>query len=170
VSLRIDRDPFEECPVLEWAEDFTFEHREEVNGSRLAGVEVDLQRERTHDLEAGDSVDSVAHRADPSTKRLDPEGLLTCLKTSPVLEQLLPMNLGPRFNQALLPAGESTTERLDRVDGHDNGFSLVVRVEMRAVMLRRRFHEHTNDDPEESADLGHSSKLQWRRRGLMRGL
>jgi hypothetical protein len=82
-------------------------------------------------------------------ERLDLEGRLAGLQEIPICLQLRAVNLGPRLDQALLRLRQAAAETLDVVHREDRSLVLVVRVEVRSVMLPAGFDEHSDDDPEE---------------------
>lgn len=77
-----------------------------------------------------------------SPEGIDLEGELARLQEFPVLLQLRAMDLGPSFHKSLLRPGQAASQRLDGVDREDRSLILIVRVEMGAMMLAARFHEH----------------------------
>ena len=57
------------------------------------------------------------------------------------------MDLRPRLDQPLLRFRQAAAETLDVVHGEDRCLFLVIRVEVRSVMLAASFHKHPDDDP-----------------------
>jgi hypothetical protein len=86
----------------------------------------------------------------PLPQWLDLEWWLTGLQAPPVFQQLGMMNLGPRFDQALLRARKRATYTLDRVQRKRRDRVLVRRMKMRPMVRGTNFREHANDDSEES--------------------
>jgi len=77
------------------------------------------------------------------------------LQPVPGCKQFSLMNLGPCFHESALLLGKAAADELDRIDGEDANIILIVRVEVRSMVGRRRLGKHANDDPEESGDLWH---------------
>jgi len=80
----------------------------------------------------------------------DLDGWLTGLQELPIVLQLRSMDFPPRLDQPLLRLRQAATQALERVDCEDGRVFLVVRVEVRAVVLPAGFDEHSDDDAEES--------------------
>src|SRR5207249_10134791 len=89
------------------------------------------------------------------SKGLDLARWPACLQPVPGGNQFRLMNLGPCFHESALPLGKAAADELDRIDGEDANIILIVRVEVRSMVGRRRLGKHANDDPEESGDLWH---------------
>jgi hypothetical protein len=89
----------------------------------------------------------------------DLDGRLTGLQEVPVVLQFCPVDLGPGLYEPLLRLRQASAEALNRVDREDGGLVLVIRVEMRPMMVPARFDEHPDDDPEESGDFRHAGTL-----------
>jgi hypothetical protein len=107
-----------------------------------------------NDAECDDSMDGMPH---DSPEWFDLDGRLAGLQELPVVLQLRAMYLGPSFDEPLLRLGETPAEAFDRVHGEHGGVLLVVRMEMRSVVLPGRLDEHPDDDPIEARDLRHAS-------------
>ena len=74
------------------------------------------------------------------------------------------MNLRPRLDQALLRPGQLATDALNRIE-RERGRGVLVRgMEVRPVMRRAEFREHSNDDSEEARQLWHAIIVACRRR------
>jgi hypothetical protein len=84
-----------------------------------------------------------------SSKRLNLMGRTTILQESPVLHELLLVELGPGFDEPLLPSGKDSGQSFDRVDTVDDHVVLVVRMKVRTVMLLARLRVHPDDDAKE---------------------
>ena len=69
------------------------------------------------------------------------------------------MDLRPGNDESFLSAGQYASDRFDRVDGKDADPVLVVGMEMRAVVRPSCLDEHSDNDAEETADLGHSVRV-----------
>ncbi len=54
--------------------------------------------------------------------------------------QLGAMDLRPRLNQPSLRCGQAAAQTFDRVDSEDRRLILIIRVEMRSMVLAARFH------------------------------
>ncbi len=77
----------------------------------------------------------------------------------PITQQFCAVDLHPRLDQALLRPREAATQALQRIDREHGRMLLIVRMEMRPVMRFTGFEEHSNNDAEESRELGHEAKL-----------
>jgi hypothetical protein len=60
-----------------------------------------------------------------------------------------------------LSAWKVSSYQFDGIDAEHTHVLLMVRVEVRRVMLGANFHEHANDDAEEPADFGHAMLILW---------
>jgi hypothetical protein len=80
---------------------------------------------------------------------LDLERRTAGMQESPVVQQFVTMDLGPRFDQALLGPWKGAADRLNRIKSEHCLEFLVGRVEMRPVMWRPDFWKHTDDDSKE---------------------
>ena len=67
------------------------------------------------------------------------------------------MNLGPRFHEAALSLRKIAADEFDGVDREDTDVILIVRMEVRSMVGRRRLGEHADDDPKEAGNLWHPS-------------
>lgn len=65
------------------------------------------------------------------------------------------MQFRPSLNQPLLPFGQFSGQKLNRINAKYGSARLIVRMKMRHMVLRFRFREHPDDDPEEPADFRH---------------
>ena len=65
------------------------------------------------------------------------------------------MDLSPGFDQPALGCRHVALQALDGVDREDGCMLLVERVKVRSVMLRARFNEHANNNPEEPRKFRH---------------
>jgi hypothetical protein len=65
------------------------------------------------------------------------------------------VELGPSFNEPLLPPRQASGQSLDRVNAVNDDIVLVVRMEVGTVMLLARLRIHPDDDTEESRNLRH---------------
>lgn len=79
----------------------------------------------------------------------DLDGRLARLQEFPVVLQFRAVDLHPGLDEPLLRLWQAATQTLDRIDRINRGLVLVIRVEVRPVMLPASFDEHPNDDPEE---------------------
>ena len=77
------------------------------------------------------------------------------LQRLPVRQQLFLMKLRPRQNEALPTSRKGTSQKLDPVDISDAHVVLIVRGEVRHMMLSSGLNEHTNDNSEEPRNLWH---------------
>src|SRR5882672_1504442 len=92
----------------------------------------------------------------------DLDGRLAGLQEIPVMLQFGPVDLGPCLDESLLRLWQASAQVLNRVHGEDSRMFLVVRVEMRSVVLRAGLDEHPDDDPEEPRQLRHECTLHRR--------
>src|SRR6187401_1988930 len=92
-------------------------------------------------------------------KWVDLDRRLTRLQQVPVLLQLLAVNLGPGFDKPLLRLRQFAAQVLDCVDRKHCRVFLVIRVEVRSMMLPTNFSKHPNDYSKEARDLRHPSNL-----------
>ena len=76
------------------------------------------------------------------------------LQQLPVLLQLRAVDLSPRLYESLLRLWQTTAQALDTVHGEHRRMFLVVRMEVRLVVLPTGFDEHPNDDPEKRESSG----------------
>ena len=67
----------------------------------------------------------------------------------PVLLQFRSVDFRSRLDESPLRDGQATSQTFDRVHSEDGRVVLVVRVEMRSMVLAAGFDEHSDDDPEE---------------------
>jgi hypothetical protein len=80
---------------------------------------------------------------------------LARLQEIPVRLQLRSVDFGPRFDKPPLWDWKTSSKTLDRVYRKNGGVLLIVRVEVRPMVLASGFNEHANDDPEETGELRH---------------
>ena len=73
----------------------------------------------------------------------------------PVLQELFEMDFGPGLDESLLGARQIAANALDRIEGEHSFGILIRRMKVRPMMRGPDFHEHSNDDSEESRDLRH---------------
>jgi hypothetical protein len=71
------------------------------------------------------------------------------MQESPVVQEFVAMDLGPRFDQPLLRSRKSAADALDRIESEDRLEFLVRRVEVRPVMWGADFCKHADDDSKE---------------------
>jgi hypothetical protein len=83
----------------------------------------------------------------------DLDGRLAGLQQIPVMLQFRPVDLRPCLDEPLLRLWQASARALNRVHREHSRLVLVVRVEMRSVVLRAGFDEHTDNDPEEPRKL-----------------
>ena len=74
-------------------------------------------------------------------------------------KQLSLMNFCPCFHKPSLPLRQAASDEFDRIDREDPDVVLIIGMEVRAMVRRRGLGEHADDDPEESGDLWHLSRL-----------
>jgi hypothetical protein len=65
------------------------------------------------------------------------------------------MDFGPGLDESLLSARQIAANTLDRIEREHALGTLVRRMKVRPVVRGADFHEHPNDDSEESRDLRH---------------
>lgn len=65
------------------------------------------------------------------------------------------MDFGPGLDESLLGARQIAANALDRIESEHALGILIRRMEVRPVVRSADFHEHSNDDSEESRDLWH---------------
>lgn len=70
------------------------------------------------------------------------------------------MQFTPSLDKPSLPGWQRTRDHLDRIDAENSNLILIVRMKMSGMVRRARLGEHSNDDPEEPAQLWHSTILQ----------
>jgi hypothetical protein len=80
----------------------------------------------------------------------DLDGRLTRLQEIPIMLQFCPVNFGPSLNKPELRFGKAAAQAFDRVYREHRRLILIVRVEIRPVMLTTCFDEQPNDDSEEA--------------------
>lgn len=68
------------------------------------------------------------------------------------------MKLGPRKDESVLSNRKLTCDQLDDIDAIDADGLLVVRVEVRPVVLPTSLDEHANDDAVKPGYLWHASE------------
>jgi hypothetical protein len=71
------------------------------------------------------------------------------------------MKLCPGQNKALLAPRKGTSQTLDLADIVDSHIVLIVRVEVRHMILSSGLDEHANDNSEESRNLWHYLSSSW---------
>jgi hypothetical protein len=71
------------------------------------------------------------------------------MQERPVVQQFVTVNLGPRFNEALLSSWKRAADALNRIEGENRAEFLIGRVEVRPMMWRTDFWKHPDDDSEE---------------------
>lgn len=118
----------------------------EVDALLGAVAKRDCERVRTNDTEPCHPMDCVNHDL---PERFDLDGRLTGLQEIPVRQQFRPVDLRPGLNQPLLGLWQVAAQTLDRVHREYRRLILVVRVEVRSVMLPASFDKHPDDNPEE---------------------
>src|SRR5437016_976092 len=91
-----------------------------------------------------------------SMQRFNLERRPAGLQEFPVPQQLFAMDFSPRFDEPLLRSRESAADALDRIKSEDRLEVLIRGVKMRPMVWCADFHEHSNNDSEESRNL-------WRR-------
>ena len=131
---------------LQWPEEWPPQDGFEVDA--LLGVVAEPHREgiRADDTELRHPMDWMAHAL---PEWFDLDGRLAGLQEIPVRLQFCSVDLGPSFNQPLLRLRKAAAQAVDRVHRKHRRLILIVRVEVRPVMLAARFDEHSNDNPEE---------------------
>ena len=77
------------------------------------------------------------------------------LQEFPVLQELFQMDFGPGLDESLLGARQIAANALDRIEREHTLGILIRRMKVRPVVRGADFHEHSNDDSEESRDLRH---------------
>jgi hypothetical protein len=87
---------------------------------------------------------------------LDLDGRLTGLQEIPIVLQFGAVDLRPSLDQPLLRLWQASAQTLNRVHGEDRRMVLVVRVEMRSMVLRAGFDEHPDDYPEKPRQFWHA--------------
>jgi hypothetical protein len=114
----VQLDGVEHLQILQRSKHLALENRSEIYS--LLGTIVELQDERVggHDFEAPDSVNRMIHmRALHSPQRLNLERRTTGMQESPVVQQLVTVDLGPRFDEALLGSRKRAADTLNRIEG-----------------------------------------------------
>jgi hypothetical protein len=152
---RVKLDRVEQRHVLERSEYFTFEDWSEIDPLLAAVVELERQRVWTDDFEMLYPMDGVSHGVVPSPQWLDLERWLAGLQERPVLQQLLPMDLGPRFNEPLLGARQDATDALDGIKREYRLGVLIHRMEVGSMVGCIDLHKHPDDDPKKPRQLRH---------------
>jgi len=97
----------------------------------------------------------------------DLDGRLAGLQELPVVLQFQAVDLGSCLDEPLLRLWQAATEALNGVHREDSRLVLIVRVEMRSVVLPASLDEHPDDDPKEPREFRHACTLhrpQCRRR------
>jgi hypothetical protein len=145
---RIELDRVEYGEVLQWREHLAFKDGPKVDLLSSAVGKLQCQNVWTDDGEALDAVDGVGHELPfSSTQRLDLERSPAGLQEGPILQEFVPMDLGPSLDKPLLFPRKITAHALNRVKRED---ALVFLIRgMRPMVRRADLHEHSNDDSEE---------------------
>ena len=78
------------------------------------------------------------------------------MQECPVAPQFFVMDLSPRLYKPLLRFRETAADAFNRIKREDRPDVLIRRVKVRTVMGSADFHEHPNDDSEESRNLWHA--------------
>ena len=80
---------------------------------------------------------------------------MTLLQSGPVVEQLLLVQLGPRFHQPSLAGGQRAGDQVNGVNAKDRVLVLPVGMEVRKVMLAAHLGEHADDDSKKATEFRH---------------
>jgi len=72
------------------------------------------------------------------------------------------MDFGPGLDKSLLCPRKSAADAFDRIQSEGRQCVLIQRMEMRSMVGRADFHEHPNDDSEESRQFRHRDTLHRR--------
>jgi hypothetical protein len=65
------------------------------------------------------------------------------------------MDLGPSFNEALLPARQATSNQFDPINGDYRDVILAIGMKVGSVMLSERLYKHSDDNPKKAGDFWH---------------
>lgn len=70
------------------------------------------------------------------------------MQERPIVQQFVAVDLGPRFDEALLSSWKRAADALNRIESNDRVEFLIGRVEVRSMMWRTEFWKHPDDDSE----------------------
>ena len=111
----------EQRHILERSKHFALQNGPKIDALAGAVVELKRQRVRPNDVEPLDAMEGMTHGVIlGSAQWLDRERRLAGLQEGPILQQFLPMDLGPRLNQPLLRPRKVATEALDGIKSEDS--------------------------------------------------
>ena len=142
----------EQRQILERSKHVPFQNGPTIDALPGAVVELKRQRVRPNDVELLDAMEGVIHMGVflGFAQWLDRERRLAGLQEGPILQQFLPMDLGPRLNQPLLRPRKVATEALDGIKSEGSLGFLIRRMEVGSMMGRSELHEHPDDDSEKT--------------------